>query len=305
MPSAVKTPTSVNDYTILPLHIDPSKSFPQPATHYLYLRANAPKIPTADTPREVFVVNVPVDATEVHLRTLFAEQLGGARVERVTFELARVGKGITAPVAPRKKRKRGQDDASQPSGETGILPSTWDRDLHHSGSTATVTFVDRQSAELALREARRAAKASIKITWAQNVNGKVPALGRARYTTHQKLRYPPAAELQTSVDEYMEAFAKQEAEKAKLLARQRAEPDADGFVTVVRGGRTGPAREEETKAREQVLKQREKDRVRADFYRFQVRERKKQEAQQLVKNFERDREKVDETRKRKNKFRPN
>ncbi|KAK6441250.1 hypothetical protein LTR95_002515 [Oleoguttula sp. CCFEE 5521] len=291
---------SVNDFTVLPLRIPGLPSYPKDTTHYLYLRANAPKAPTADTSREVFLVNVPMDTTDVHLRSLFADQLGGARVESVAFEGARVGKGITAPVAPaRKKRKRGQEDgeAAAPA-EVGLLPEVWDRDTHCSGGTAIVTFVDKPSAELALREARRAVKSGRTATWGEGVDSKVPALGLARYAAHHKLRHPSHQALQESIDAYMTTFAAQEAARAKALARQRAEPDEDGFTTVVRGGRSDPAREDAVRQKEEELKKRQEKMIGEGFYKFQHRERKKKEAQALVGQFEMDRKRVEEMRKR-------
>lgn len=306
-----KIATQVHDFIILPLRYPAAPAFPKESTHYLYLRANAPKVPTDDTPRELFLANVPIDATELHLRSLFADQLGGARVEVVDFEDdTTVGKGIKAPVGRLegqrgKKRKRIDDDGSQQLGEeVGLLPEVWDRELHRGGGTAVVRFVDRASAEMALREAKRAVKSGKEIAWGAGVEGKVPPLGSARYLAHQKLRYPDPALLQASVDSFMEAFSAQEAERARQLAKQRSVPDDDGFITVTRGGRTGPAREEEVKAKEEELKKREKNRVKDDFYRFQVREKKKEAAKELVKGFEEDRRKVEEMRKRRGKIRP-
>ena len=305
-----KIATQVHDFTVLPIRYPAVPAYPKETTHYLYLRANAPKVPTDDTPRELFLVNVPVDATELLLRNLFADQLGGARVEAVDFEDARVVKGIKAPVVRHegkrgKKRKRIDDDGDQGLGEeVGLLPEVWDRELHRSGGTAVLRFVDRASAEMALREAKRAVKSGKEIVWGAGLEGKVPPLGSARYLAHHKLRYPDPALLQASVDSFMEAFSAQEAEHTRQLAKQRSMPDEDGFITVTRGGRTGPAREEEAKAKEEELKKREKNRVKDDFYRFQVREKKKEAAKDLVKGFEEDRKKVEEMRKRRGKIRP-
>lgn len=101
----------------------------------------------------------------------------------------------------------------------------------------------------------------------------------------------------------MTSFAEQEALRARALARQRAEPDEDGFVTVTRGGRMGPARQEE--AQEKAEKQKEKQKGKEDFYRFQMREKRKEQANELIKGFEEDRKRVEEMKKRRNKFRPN
>lgn len=68
---------------------------------------------------------------------------------------------------------------------------------------------------------------------------------------------------------------------------------------VTRGGRTGPARIEEAKEKLEKEKQRDKEKKEGmgDFYRFQVRERKKERAGELVKKFEQDRRRVDEMRR--------
>ena len=307
--------TTVNDFTVLPLSIPPTSSYPHSTIHYLYLRPNTPKLPTPDSPREAFLVNLPIDATETHLRSLFADQLGGARVESIAFEGARIGKGITAPVAPArgKKRKRSAAEAGQATveEEVGLLPETWDRAVHATGGTAVVTFVDQASRESVLKAARRAVKDGRELTWGRGVQGRVPPLGSARYTAHHALRYPDPAQLQESVDAFMAAFAAQETARTKAATHQRSVPDEDGFITVTRGGRTGPAREEEAKAKEEEAKAKEEElkkrgekRVEEGFYRFQVRERKKEEAKGLVRGFEEDRRKVEEMRKRRGKVRP-
>ncbi len=303
----------VHDFAALPIRFPALTSYSVETTHYLYIRANAPRIPTENTPRELFLVNVPVDATETHLRSLFAEQLGGARVEDVGFEDTRVGKGIKAPVVQSsgkrgKKRKRGvekpTEDGEEGGDEVGLLPEIRDRLLHRSGGTAIVRFVDRASAEMALRATRKAVKTGQKINWGAGVEKTLSPLGSTRYATQHKLRYPDPAVLQASIDAIMTAFSAQEAERAQQLAKQRSVPDEEGFITVTRGGRNGPAREVETKAREEELKKREKDRVKDDFYRFQVREKKKERSQDLVKGFEQDRKRVEEMRKRRGRIRP-
>lgn len=303
-----QVPTTVNKFVALPLRNPQTPSFPERTAHYLYLRANTPRVPTADTPREVFLVNVPVDATETHIRGLFADQLGGARIEGAAFEGSRVGKGITAPVVPAKKgkkRKRGTDDEDDSAAEeVGQLPEVWDRDLHRSGGTALVTFVDKASAVLALKEARRAAKGGREVVWGHGVEDKLPPLGLARYLSHHRLRYPDPAILQTNVDAFMSAFSAQETARTKALTRQRSAPDEDGFITVTRGGRTGPAREEEAKAKEEEFKKRDKSRVNEDFYRFQVREKRKVEQRNLVQGFEEDRRRLEDMRRRKGRMRP-
>lgn len=92
----------------------------------------------------------------------------------------------------------------------------------------------------------------------------------------------------------MNAFAKDEQSRARRLVRRRTEPDSDGFITVSRGGRTGPSHKQE--ADDALRKQQKKDDERAQnlksfqFYRFQTREMNKARADQLVKAFEKDKQ---------------
>ena len=92
------------------------------------------------------------------------------------------------------------------------------------------------------------------------------------------------------MNDYMEAYNAREELREKELARKRQEPDEEGFVTVVRGGRSPAARMEDAKGR--LEKQKEKQKGFGDFYRFQGRERRKERAAELVRKFEEDKEKV-------------
>ncbi|GAB7344269.1 hypothetical protein MBLNU457_2144t1 [Dothideomycetes sp. NU457] len=293
------SPISVNDYTILTLACSSTTSLPKKATHYLYLRQHEPKVSTPTSDREIFAVNTPVDATEFHIRTLFANQLGGARVEAVTFEDGRSKTSKLTPQVAGKKRKRSQ---SSSQATLTALPEEWNRELHPSGTSAIITMVDSASVELALREARKAAKSRKDLPWPSSSEAKTAQLGSARYTAHHDLRYPDAASLLASIDAFMTSFANKEAERSRLLARQRQEPDEDGFVTVVRGGRAGPARQAE--AEEKLARQNEKQKGKEDFYRFQMRDKRKERANELLKGFEEDRRRVMEMKKSRNKFRP-
>ena len=103
-----------------------------------------------------------------------------------------------------------------------------------------------------------------------------------------------------SVNKYMEAFAEKEASEARTRDRQRQEPDADGFITVTRGGRTNPARQEAAQAQAEM--QKKKNTGLEDFYRFQSREKRKRAAAELTRKFEEDKEKIKKLRARRGMF---
>jgi ribosomal RNA-processing protein 7 len=85
----------------------------------------------------------------------------------------------------------------------------------------------------------------------------------------------------------------------------RSVPDEDGFVTVTRGGRAGPARREEAEAKQKELEERKKNNgVKDDFYRFQNREKRKEAEGLLKRRFEEDRRRVEDMRARRGAVRP-
>lgn len=312
MSSLTKIPLQISGYNILPLSLPPLPSFPEAATHYLYLVPHQPKIPTPTASRSLFLVNVPFDSTELHIKHLFSTQIGlpAGRIEDVQFEgQRRRGSGTDQASSPKasqnkksKKRKRGSSGGIIEEMEGAALPPVWDRDLQTNGLTAVVLFVDRASMDAALKAVKSIRKERKEPLWGGGLEGKVPALGSARYLNHHSLTYPNKAQLLESVNNYMTRFASKEASQARSLARQRQVADADGFITVTRGGRTNPARQEV--AQEQAEKQKEKQKGLDDFYRFQSREKRKQRAGELVRKFEEDKEKVRKMRERRGRFRP-
>lgn len=312
MPSSTKIPLQIAGYSVLPLSLPPLPSFPQAATHYLYLAPHQPKIPTHTASRSLFLVNVPLDSTELHIKHLFSAQIGlpAGRIEDVQFGGHRnKGSGMDEASATRvtqtkksKKRKRGSSRGVIEDIEGASLPSVWDRELQTNGLTAVVLFVDRASMDAALKSVKSTRKESREPVWGEGLDGKVPALGSARYLNHHNLTYPSKTQILESVNNYMTAFASKEASQIRSLARQRQEADADGFITVTRGGRTNPARQEA--AQEQAEKQKEKQKGLEDFYRFQSREKRKQRASELVRKFDEDKEKVRKMREKRGRFRP-
>lgn len=167
-------PTTTGEYHILLLQISAPAAYPTPSTHYLYIRTHQPKLPDAKSPRSLFIVNVPIDATEHHFRSLFAEQLGGSRVESVEFETTRPTKSAKqTPAQSGRKRKRRSDEDDT----AARLPEVWDREVHRSGSAAIVVFVDEPSMQIALKNVKKTAKARNELVWGQGLEGRLPALG--------------------------------------------------------------------------------------------------------------------------------
>ncbi|KAJ9164656.1 Ribosomal RNA-processing protein 7 [Coniochaeta hoffmannii] len=318
MPS---TRSTIGDFSILPISIPPLPSFPKPTTHHLYLRRNAPKIPTPDDSRSLFIINAPADSTRLHFRALFTALLGAGRFESVTFEDERkaASQALADLLIPAqaarlashsKKRKREEDEDAQHAREeeTARLPEPWSRPLRRSGGTAVVVLADEKSVEKALKAVAKAAKTGKYPVWgAGGVPEQDRTLGSSWIRSHVRLTYPDKAAAEAAVDAFFTVYNRREREAAELAKRLRSEPDEDGFVTVTRGGgRTAPAkREEAEEARRKMVEKAEKKREElSNFYRFQLRERKKEEQAELVKKFEEDRRRVEAMREKRGKFRP-
>lgn len=188
MPSAQATPSSIGGFIVLTLSLPPLPSFPTLASHYLYLAPHEPKLPTPTAARSLFLVNVPFDATEAHIKHLFSTQLGlsHGRIENVYFEADKKraiadddSSLMNPPTNERrgKKRKRVFTNGSFEDEEGAALPTSWDRKLQPIGGTATVLFVDRASMEAVLKEAKKKRKEGDEILWGSGVEEKLPKLG--------------------------------------------------------------------------------------------------------------------------------
>lgn len=311
-------PKTIGEFSVLPLSIPPLPSYPHAATHHLYIRRHEPRNPTPDDTRSLFVTNVPVDSTEPHFRAIVASLVGAGRFESIQFatdkktSLASLEPAQAARLSAVASRKRKRNDSESEDEEAdeeeqiARLPTTWTRQLHRSGSTAVVLLADEKSVDLVLKAVAKLHKTKKFPTWGAGVTEKVPPLGSNWLRAHNKLSYPPAELLQQSVDAFFSVYNRKEKDAIELAKRLRNEPDEDGFVTVTRGGRAAPARTEEAEeAKRRMLEkeQRKKDEM-GNFYRFQLRERKKAEQAELIKQFDEDRKKVQAMRQKRGKFRP-
>jgi RNA recognition motif-containing protein len=187
---------SVNGYLVLKIRLPSSPSFRESAWHYLYLRRHEPKIPGPDDERTLFIVNIPVDSTEAHFRSLFA-RLGGAKIESVQLDRSRPiispkEVAVTAPKARpnKRKRKRGKvdDEDRKESKDAGDLPEVWDRQLLQSGSSGLIVFSDKTGLIAVLKAVKRGQ--GTKLAWGEGVDQEtVAVLG-----SHSKAHHPFQAE---------------------------------------------------------------------------------------------------------------
>jgi ribosomal RNA-processing protein 7 len=129
---------------------------------------------------------------------------------------------------------------------------------------------------------------------------------RAGYKSHLALLHPAPSLLSSTTNAYLSQFDAAAATRNRALAHLRSVPDEDGFITVTRGGgRNAPAaRLEIAQQKQEELEDRKKKKGSLDgFYRFQNREKRKEQEGMLRKQFEKDRRRVVEMRERRGKVR--
>lgn len=306
--------TASNEFAILPIRMPTVASYPHSAIHEVRVRRNAPKIPTANDSRSLFLKNIPADSTEPHFRAVFTDLVGAGRFETIAFDdestraLAVDPAQATKISGYAKKRKRGDVELEEREREEELarLPETWTRRLQQSSSTAIVLLADEKSVQLVLKALSKVQKSKKFPVWGENLASAVPTLGSSWISSHLQLSRVDKTDTQKAVHAFFNAFNRKEKDAIELAKRLRNEPDEDGFVTVTRGGRAAPANKAEAEEARQKMVERssKKKSEMQDFYRFQLRERRKAEQAQLLKRFDEDRKKVSAMREKRGKFKP-
>ncbi|KZT60772.1 hypothetical protein CALCODRAFT_428783 [Calocera cornea HHB12733] len=317
-----KLPQKINDFTLLPLLLPAAANLP-PAVHYLYLRAHAgpssassaagPASAGEELPRghTLFVVNLPADMGERELRKLAgrwgvvervlirggeggAESAGGVEEDDVEDEDMEdpeeeeedLSSDDRSGRACKPRRTKSKDPTVQVTPLPPLPPMP-----HRAALSAHVVFLDAASLQAALRPI------SSPIAYDR------PAFGLQHYIAlHGALR-PPLEAVRAHADSYIAAFEQRQAagKQTGKYKMGEAEVDQDGFTVVRRGGKYGKAlggvpvasrAEENRKGRGRKKKARRAAGAVEDFYRFQVREKKRKEFGELRSRFERDKERV-------------
>ncbi|KAJ3389974.1 Ribosomal RNA-processing protein 7 A [Lobulomyces angularis] len=168
-----------------------------------------------------------------------------------------------------------------------------------SGSSCHLTFVTEEGIEKALdmKQRLRVWSDDFKDPFNDNEEQVQPQLyGFTKYIELFKSSKPSQNILQKNVEIYLKAFDELQAEKKLNLQAKKNLPDEDGFITVVSKSK----QKMETKSDNKKLK---KKKELVDFYRFQMRDTKRQQLADLRTKFEQDKKKI-EILKKARKFKP-
>lgn len=207
------------------------------------------------------------------------------------------GKEVASTLGKRKRSAKQSASEIDESLRGYTLPATTPSQLHVSGSSAIVVFLDRPARDLTMKAVRKAAKSSKQLVWCAGLDpSKMPLMGVHRYAAQKQLTYPPRADLLRLVDKYMTTYSDLEEAKARETRKQMAEPDEDGFVTVTRGTKGVVKRDEAEEVARKLEEKRKKEAPLEDFYRFQHRERRREQGEGLRRRFEEERRRVADMR---------
>jgi ribosomal RNA-processing protein 7 len=203
--------------------------------HVLYVKPNESKQFDLPKGKTLFMLNIPMDATEDTIRYLFRNQ---GIIERIKFS-----------------------------------------NQKHPGCACHVVFADAESITSVLEMETG--------EWQSGTQGTEKYLG--------EISAPDIDSLKEKVDEAMELFENQEMEK-KMQERNRNLIDDDGFILVTKSKRKshvdGSGTAIHAISKDDAEKPKPKEKGLVDFYRFQMREKKRNELAELRKKFEQDKKKI-------------
>ncbi|GMF46543.1 unnamed protein product [[Candida] boidinii] len=168
-----------------------------------------------------------------------------------------------------------------------------------------VTFLDKNGLNLALQSIKKIISSGKNIPiWPKDLQ----ATGTERYINNYRSKIMDSETLETESAESVLEFARKEQEAKDEIDSMKTITDEDGFTMVVgshrktKTGIMGSLKKTNEIEKEKALKKM-KRKEKQDFYRFQIREKKKQEMNHLLAKFKEDQEKVKEM-KEKRRFRP-
>ncbi|KIM59206.1 hypothetical protein SCLCIDRAFT_126550 [Scleroderma citrinum Foug A] len=316
-------PEFVSGFTVIPVGYSHS-------THIIYAREHRSSRSTNSafpSGRTLFLVNVPIDATDREL-SLFFKYAG--TVERVIFDQYEQGdSGMqedassssdedeegagssmevddseannTQPRKGRKGKKNKKDEATSPS--VVPLPTVPLRTLRKTGTVAHVIFLDSSSLTNALSPASKARP------WPSSEEPR----GLAHYRALYDAQRPPLDIVKAHADSSVEFYEFELARSRRKSAYRKGEAivDEEGFTLVTRGGAYGNtlgggasvASKPFQSTGQTGSKKKKEPKEKVSFYAFQKAEKQREVIMDLKKSFEADKARI-EKMKESRRFKP-
>ncbi|CAY67725.1 Essential protein involved in rRNA processing and ribosome biogenesis [Komagataella phaffii GS115] len=273
----------IKGFVVLPvLFHAPSGKVPK-AAHYIYIKKHSSKDEGLSS-RSLFIVNIPLGSGLATLKQFFGKHATGAIIE--SFVECKKDSSINLA-------KLTSDLVTHKQSPFPHLPN----------HCSLITFIDQDACDLAYQCIKKLVKSSRCPVWTL-----ADPLGSARYRKLAQSHILDIAQLNRSIFQDMSEFNRREETSYEELSKLGSTVDEDGFITVV-----GPHK----KTRDEILgrvktnnseilaqaQEKMKKKEKQDFYKFQIREKKKLEMNDLLKKFKDDQEKIKVMKERK-RFRP-
>lgn len=283
----------IKGFQVVPLLLQPSKFLKnQSIKHYIYVKKHQSNTDKELAERSLFLINPPINSTLSNIKNFFKKISQSSIIENFFLNVENLDYEINLT-----KLTTDLYDQDEKNLQEGIkLPN----------GTGLVVFVDKAAANLAFSKIKKYVKNSHEDLYQWNFNEDQPA--SIRFTKAYQNDILPAEQTSEAVAQALEDFEKREADSISQLEEMKTLVDEDGFTMVVgKNRKTKKGILGKIDSVNKVVKDKNevksKKKEKEDFYRFQIRERKKLEMNELVKKFRQDQERIKELKEKK-RFRP-
>lgn len=279
--------TEIKGFGVLPVSLPKSSS-----PHYIFFKKHESKAGSNTSNRALFMVNLPIETSFSTLKKYFQKTALGATIESFIPSLLT---DFPEDTYVDLTKLTSDLELSQPNEAVEIgskLPK----------NCGIVNFIDKSAFQLALSSLKGLASDATVSNWPMVDLGP----GFLLKSIQQHTLDPET--LTKDVAQALATFNTAEKESAEKLQQQAQLVDEDGFTLVVgthrktKAGIMGKQKLAATVELEKAknkMKKKEKD----DFYRYQLRQRKKEEMNELLHKFKLDQERVRQMKEKK-RFRP-
>lgn len=286
--------TEIKGFFVLPVKL-PEASSP----HYIFFKKHDGKSSSGNSAnnnanRSIFFVNLPINTSTALLKKYFQNVAIGSTIESYTPSILTdyaedIWVDLTKLTSDLELNQQENVEAMSK------LPK----------NCGIATFVDKASFLLAFNALKKLASSSTETSWPIN---DTLTLGSSYFLSKYQAQILDTEEISNIVSQALIDFDRAEKESMESLQQQTQLVDEDGFTLVVGShrktkagimGKQKLAATVEVDKAKSTMKKKEKE----DFYRFQLRQRKKDEMNDLLKKFKLDQEKV-RLMKEKKRFRP-
>lgn len=296
---------TIKGFSVLAVKLENPKPYKtqDPVYNYIYLKKHTTSTVSSSQTRSLFLVNLPIDTTLPQIKKIFQDVAIGAIVESFQsndyYDSHQIGiNELNIDISKLSNEDIGgmeEDNKGNNNNNNSKIPL----------GCGIVTFLDKNGLNLALQSIKKIISSGKNIPiWPKDLQ----EIGTERYMNNYKSKIMDSESLEIESAESVLEFARKEQEAKDEIDNMKTITDEDGFTMVVgshrktKTGIMGSLKKTNEIEKEKAVKKM-KRKEKQDFYRFQIREKKKQEMNHLLAKFKEDQERVKEM-KEKRRFRP-